>query len=237
MHHQTTLNPSTLLFSKKELVALIIPLMLEQLLNVFVGMADSIMIASVGEAAVSGVSLVDNVFILILQALTALATGGAVVIGHYLGSKDEGGARRAADQLMAFLLILSLVIMVFLYVGQDFILHGVFGAIAPDVYHHAKIYLLICAAAVPGIALYCGVAAIYRAQGDSSTPMVIALVMNAINVFGNAFLIYGLHFETAGVAIPTLLSRVVAAVLGLILPHHLLWHLCHRCQCRFHGRG
>lgn len=220
MINRITLDKSKLLFTRKALIALILPLMMEQFLTVLVGMADSIMIASVGEAAVSGVSLVDNVFILILQVLTALATGGAVVIGQYLGSRSAGEARRAAEQLMGFLFVFSLAITAFMYLGQDFILHGVFGAISDEVYGHARTYLLICSAAIPGIALYCGVAAIYRTQGDSATPMRIAIVMNAINVCGNALLIYGLHFGTAGVAIPTLASRVVAAIIGLVILRH-----------------
>ena len=205
------------LFDNRALRALIIPLLLEQLLNVAVGMADSVMVASVGEAAVSGVSLVDNVFILLIQVLTALGTGGAVIIGQYLGSRDSSGARKAAGQLIVFLLCFSLVIMGLVYLGQGFILRGVFGAIADDVYGHARTYLVICAASIPGIALYSGAAAVYRVQGDSRTPMRVALMMNAINVTGNAILIYGCHFGTAGVAIPTLVSRSAAAVAGMVL--------------------
>ncbi len=199
------------------MLVLIVPLLLEQLLNVFVGMADSVMIASVGESAVSGVSLVDNVFILLIQVMTALATGGAVIVGQYLGNKNPRLARSAADQLVTFLFIFSLAVMALVYLGQNFILRGVFGAIADDVYSHAKVYLLICAASIPAIAVYASVAAVFRTQGNSRTPMRIAIIMNIINVSGNAILIYGLHFGTAGVAIPTLVSRIVAAGIGMVL--------------------
>ena len=76
------------LFTSRDLYKLIIPLVLEQLLEVIVGMSDSIMIASVGESAVSGVSLMDNIYILLINVFTALATGGAVVVGQYMGRKD-----------------------------------------------------------------------------------------------------------------------------------------------------
>lgn len=205
------------LFSNKELAALIIPLIIEQLLAVLVGMADSIMVASVGEAAVSGVSLVDNIMVLLINIFAALATGGAVVAGQYLGQKREDNACKAANQLIWFILICSVIITAIVYSGSSFILHGVFGKIDADVMKSAKVYLLIVAASIPFIALYNGGAAVFRAMGNSKISMQVSIIMNIINVSGNAILIYGFHCGTEGVAIPTLVSRVVAAVLILLL--------------------
>ena len=205
------------LFDNRALAVLIFPLIVEQLLAVLVGMADSIMIASVGEAAVSGVSLVDNIMILFINLFSALATGGAVISGQYLGHKNEKASGQAATQLLWFILFLSLVITAGIYLGKNFILHRVFGAIDADVMRHANIYLMIVTASIPFMALYNGGAAIFRAMGNSKVSMKVSVIMNIINVAGNAVLIYGLHRGTEGVAIPTLVSRIVAAILVLVL--------------------
>lgn len=205
------------LFDNKALTALILPLIIEQFLAVLVGMADSIMIASVGEAAVSGVSLVDQVMLLIINLFGALATGGAVVAGQYLGRKNPEEADKAANQLIWFVTILAVGVMGLVYLGKNMILQGVFGQIEPDVMEYANTYLLIVTASVPFIALYNGGAAIFRTMGNSKITMTVSLIMNAINVVGNAILIYGFHCGVEGVAIPTLVSRMTAAILITVL--------------------
>ena len=205
------------LFDNKALASLILPLLVEQFLAVLVGMADSIMVASVGEAAVSGVSLVDNVMVLFINLFAALATGGAVIAGQYLGQEDRKSSGKAATQLIWFMTAVSFGIMMLIYLGKNFILHQIFGAIEADVCAHANTYLLIVAASVPFLAIYNGGAAIFRTMGNSGVSMKVSVIMNAINCGGNALLIYGLHCGTEGVAIPTLLSRAVAAVLIVIL--------------------
>lgn len=210
------IEKSRLLFDNRALAALILPLIVEQLLSVLVGMADSIMVASVGEAAVSGVSLVDNIMVLFINLFAALATGGAVIAGQYLGQKNEKQSCRAATQMVWLILIMAVIIMALIYLGKWFILHVVFGQIDAEVMGHANIYLLIVTASIPFIALYNAGAAIFRVMGNSRLPMQVAIIMNIINLAGNAILIYALHRGTEGVAIPTLVSRVTAAVLILI---------------------
>lgn len=205
------------LFDNKALVRLIIPLIIEQLLAVLVGMADSIMIANVGEAAVSGVSLVDQIMVLLINIFSALATGGAVVAGQYLGQKNAEMARKSATQLVWFITVSAVVITIIVYAGKYFILHGIFGKIEPDVMAHANTYLLIVTASIPFMAMYNGGAAIFRAMGNSGVSMRVSIIMNVINVSGNALLIYGLHRGTEGVAIPTLVSRMVAAFIIILL--------------------
>lgn len=206
-----------MMFTNKQLRQLIIPLIIEQLLSVTVGMADSVMIASVGEAAVSGVSLVDTVMVLMINIFAALATGGAVVAGQFIGHRREEDACRATDQLVIFTLILSVGVMAVMYAGQNLILNGVFGSIEADVMGHAKTYLLIVTASIPFIALYnCG-AALFRSMGNSKISMQTSMMMNAINITGNAVLIFGLKLGVAGAAIPTLVSRIAAAALIMAL--------------------
>lgn len=226
------------LFSNRELANLIGPLVIEQLLAVFVGMADSIMVANVGEAAVSGVSLVDNIMILIINIFAALATGGAVVAGQYIGRKDEKSACKAATQLVWFASLSAVAIMILVYFGKDIILNQVFGHITAEVKGHADIYLLIVTASIPFIALYNGGAAIFRAMGNSQVSMRVSLLMNAINVTGNAILVFGLRIGTAGVAIPTLISRMVAAIVITVLlcNQTRILHIERTLKIRFDGR-
>ena len=226
------------LFSNRELANLIGPLVIEQLLAVFVGRADSIMVANVGEAAVSGVSLVDNIMILIINIFAALATGGAVVAGQYIGRKDEKSACKAATQLVWFVSLSAVAIMILVYFGKDIILNQVFGHITAEVKGHADIYLLIVTASIPFIALYNGGAAIFRAMGNSQVSMRVSLLMNAINVTGNAILVFGLRIGTAGVAIPTLISRMVAAIVITVLlcNQTRILHIERTLKIRFDGR-
>ena len=205
------------LFSRNDLVRLIIPLIVDQFLQVAVGLSDSIMVARVGEAAVSGVSLVDTVMLLIINIFTALATGGAVIAGQYLGRKDLKTGCEATAQLFNFTFLFSIFIMILGYLGQNVILYHVFGKIEPEVMKDSRTYLLIVLSSIPMIAMYNAGSAIFRAMGNSNIAMKTSLLMNSINVFGNALLIFGFHRGVEGVAIPTVVSRGVACVVILIL--------------------
>lgn len=205
------------LFSRNDLVRLIIPLIVDQFLQVAVGLSDSIMVARVGEAAVSGVSLVDTVMLLIINIFTALATGGAVIAGQYLGRKDPKTGCEATAQLFNFTFLFSIFIMILGYLGQNVILYHVFGKIEPEVMKDSRTYLLIVLSSIPMIAMYNAGAAIFRTMGNSNIAMKTSLLMNSINVFGNALLIFGFHRGVEGVAIPTVVSRGVACVVILIL--------------------
>lgn len=209
--------PEGLLFSRRDVLFIIAPLVAEQFLAMFVGMADSVMIASVGEAAVSAVSLVDSISILLIQLFTALATGGAVVAGQCLGAGDQKKARRVSDQLVILILLISVGITALLFFLRRPVMNLVFGSVTPQVMGYADTYFTITLFSIPFIALYNAGAAIFRTMADSRTPMLISFLMNAVNIGGNAILIYGLGWEIEGAAIPTLLSRVVAAVVVLSL--------------------
>lgn len=200
------------LFSNQDLKKLIIPIIIEQFLAIFVGLADSIMVASVGEAAVSAVSLIDTIMILMINIFSALATGGAIVAGQALGRKKPEEGCEATEQLVLLCAISSVVIMAIVYLGKWFILHVVFGHIEADVMAGCNTYLMIVNASVPFLAVYNAGAAIFRAMGDSKTPMKMSLVMNGLNLIGNSILLYGLGWGIEGAAIPTLGSRVFAGI-------------------------
>lgn len=226
------------IFSNKTLVRLIIPLIIEQILAVAVGMADTIMISSVGESAVSGVSLVDSVVLLLINLFAALATGGAVVAGQYIGQNRNEKASKAGEQLIVFVSLISIVIMAIMYAGKNFILNVVFGAIDPDVASFANTYMLIVFASIPFIAIYNSGAALFRAMGNSKITLKTSLIMNLINVIGNATLIYGFRMGVAGVAIPTLVSRVVAAIIIIVLlrDESLTIHISKKLNYRYDGK-
>ena len=205
------------LFKNRDLVKLFIPLIIEQFLEYLVGLIDSIMVAHVGEAAVSGVSLVDFVMQLLISIFAALAMGGAVIAGQYLGKKQQDDANETANQLIWFTGIISIVVMLGIYIFKSLILHGLFGQISEDVYRNANIYLLIVAASIPFLAVYSSGAAAFRTMGNSKLPMKVMMAMNMLNLTGNAVLVYGFKMGTAGVAIPTLVSRIGTAVIILAI--------------------
>ncbi len=205
------------LFSNRDLKRLILPLIIEQFLQCFVGLADSLMVATVGEAAVSAVSLVDSVFLLLINVFAALATGGAVVAGQALGRKDDHGACKAANQLVLFVAALSVLIMIMVYVLREPLMAKVFGEIEDDVLNNCRTYLMIVALSIPFIAVYNAGAALFRSMGNSRISMITAMLMNTVNLVGNAVLIFGFHCGIEGVAIPTLISRIVGCVFILKL--------------------
>ena len=202
-------------FSNQELRKLIIPLICEQFLAILVGLADSLMVAGVSNAAVSAVSLVDSVSNLMIYIFSAFATGGAVVAGQYLGRRDEEKARWAAEQLVVVLGALSLLMMTLLYLGKNLVLTRVFGEIEADVMELTRVYYSVVMASIPFIALYNAGSALMCTMQRSYVTFRVSLIMNAINVCGNALLIYGFHLGVLGAAIPTLCARTVAAVLIL----------------------
>lgn len=206
-----------MLFSNRDLKKLILPLLVEQLLAVSVGMIDIIMVSSVGETAVSGVSLVDTIGVLIIYMLSALATGGAVISAQHLGRKDNDGANMAANQLLLSTTVLSIVIMAAALLARRPLLNLIFGNVEPAIMQDALTYFQITALSYPFLAIYNSCAALYRSMGNSKVSMKTSILMNGINIVGNAICVYGLHMGVAGVAWPTLLSRAVAALCMLLL--------------------
>lgn len=208
------------MFSRKDLTKLLGPLIVEQILAVLVGMVDVVMVAAVGEAAVSGVALVDSISLLIIQILAALATGGAVVCAQYIGKQRLVDSCRAAGQLLVITTVCSLLFATIAFAGNRHLLQLIFGQAEEAVMGNAETYFWITALSYPFLAIYNSCAALYRSMGNSKVSMMASLAMNGINVAGNAICIYGLRMGVEGVAIPTLISRVFAAVLMLFLIQH-----------------
>lgn len=204
-------------FSGRDLRRLIIPLVIEQLLAITVGLLDSVMVSQVGEAAISAVSLVDTVNVLLVNTFAALATGGAAIAGQYLGRQERDKAGHAGEQLLLFMAEASLLITLLFYLARGFVLNVVFGQVEPDVAAYANTYYLIVESSTPFLAVYSAGAALFRVMGNSKISMWVSLGMNIINAVGNALLIFGLHMGVEGVAIPTLVSRIFAAAAMVLL--------------------
>ena len=205
------------MFSRKQMIKLLAPLIVEQIMAVLVGMVDVVMVAAVGESAVSGVSLVDSISVLIIQIMGALATGGAVISAQYLGKEQPRDARKAAGQLVLVTLLLSVIIAGTALAGGRHLLGGIFGKVEQDVMDNAQTYFWITALSYPFIGLYNACAALFRSMGNSKVSMMTSFVMNMINIIGNAICVFGLKMGVAGVAWPTLISRVTAAFMMFVL--------------------
>lgn len=205
------------LFSRSDLKKLIIPLMIEQTLAISIGLFDTLMVSSCGEAAVSGVSLVDSISVLLIQILSALATGGAVVCSQYIGKKMPERAKLSAGQLMLIMLVSAGTVMIVVLFLHKFLLRWIFGQIEADVMASAEIYFIISAISYPFLGVYNAGAALFRAIGNSKISMYTSLVMNVVNISGNALLIFGFGMGVAGAATATLVARVISALVMVAL--------------------
>lgn len=205
------------IFSNHDLKILIVPLFLEQLLEVLVGVSDTFMVSYAGEAAVSGVSLVNMFNTVFIFLFSALAAGGAVVVSQYIGSRDEKNGNLSAGQLVMIAAVFSAAVTVFSLALNRQLLRVLFGEVDPDVMEACVTYLQISAYSYPAIAIYNAGAAVYRSMGKTGVTMNISLAANGINIVGNAVGVFILHAGVAGVAYPSLIARTFSAVVILIL--------------------
>lgn len=205
------------MFSNVQLKRLILPLLVEQLLVMLVGMADTVMVSSAGEAAISGVSIVNDVNNLIIAILTAIAGGGSVIVTQYLGNKDAENTKLSASQLITVSFIISLFFGIACVLFHGSILNLLYGSVEESVMENAKVYFWITALSFPFLGVYNSSAALYRSMNHTGTTMKVSILMNIINVVGNYICVYLLGMASAGVAWPTLVSRIVASIIMFTL--------------------
>ena len=210
------IDKNDLMFNNKVLFALLIPIVIEQLLNSFMGMVDTMMVSNLGSQAISGVSLVDSVNNLIVQLFSAMATGAAIICSHYIGMKDKKGANKAARQVVLTVAVIAIVITIIGLLFRRPILSFIFGKVEQEVMDNAVTYFLYTALSYPFLALFSAGSAIFRSCGNSRYPMVVSIISNLINVTGNAILMFGLNMGVAGAAISTLVSRIFCMVVIFI---------------------
>lgn len=199
------------MFSNRELKKMIIPLFLEQLLVALVGIADVFIIGFAGEAAVSGVSLVNSFNTVLIYLFTALAAGGAVVISQYIGKRENDSASETASQLLMVSALLSLILTALVLAFDEALLRLLFGRVEQAVMDACVVYLRISAYSYAALAVYNAGAALYRSVGRTSVTMYISLISNLINVVGNCIGVFVLKAGVAGVAYPSLIARIFSA--------------------------
>lgn len=214
------------LFSSRALIALIIPIIIERFLDITIGMTDTVMVASVGESAVSAVSLVDNISNLILQIMAALATGGTVIISQYLGREELRNARKASRQLLYTTVVFALALTAIAIPLRAPLLRILFGQVEAAVMEQSVVYFFLTALSYPFIAIFNSCAALFRSMGNSRISMFASLSMNLLNVIGNAIFIFSFGWGVMGAALSTLISRVLASIVMLLLlrnPNNIIY--------------
>ena len=225
------------LFSNKSLRAMIVPLFLEQLLVMLVGLADTLIVSYVGEAAVSGVSLVNQFNTIFIYLFTALASGGAVVISQYIGRRADNAAGESASQLLSFSVIFSAMAAVLILAGNERILHLMFGKVEDSVMQACITYLRISAYSYPALAVYNSGAALFRSMGKTSVTMYLSAAVNIINVIGNLIGVFVLRAGVAGVAYPSLIARIFSAAVITLLCFREKNEVVYRCKGIFQWSG
>lgn len=215
LYDKSQIDMEHLMYGRRALFALLIPVIVEQLLNSLMGMVDTMMVSNVGSAAISAVSLVDSVNNLVIQVFSALAAGATIICAQYLGKKDKEGCNRAAAQVFLTVTVISVGLTVLCVLLRRPLLTLVFGRVDEEVMSDCLIYFLLTALSYPFMALFSTGSSLYRAAGNSRFPMAVSVISNIGNVAGNAVFIFGLHMGVAGAALSTLLSRVVCTLVIL----------------------
>ena len=204
------------MFSNRLICSLLIPVVLEQLLNSIMGTADTMMVSNVGSAAISAVSLVDSINVLVIQAFSALAAGGAIVCAQYIGQRNKEKANESARQVLFIITAISVAVSLICLVFQKPLLRLIFGSVEPAVMRASETYFFYTALSFPFIAAYDSAASIFRAQDNTKGPMIISMISNVMNIAGNAVMIWVFHMGVAGAALSTLISRIFCAVVVII---------------------
>lgn len=215
LYDKNKIDYETMLYPPKAMFALLIPIVIEQLLNSFMGMVDTMMVSNVGGEAISAVSLVDSVNNLVIQVFAAMASGAAIICSQYLGHRDRDGSNRAARQVVLTVFVISVSLTAFGLIFRKPMLRFVFGQIEPGVMDKAMSYFLVTVLSYPFLALFNAGAAFFRAGGNSRFPMKVSVISNVLNIVGNAVLIFGFGMGVVGAALSTLASRAFCAVVIL----------------------
>lgn len=209
------MNEQQHIFTNKMLRNLLVPVIFEQVLNSLMGTVDTMMVSNVGSAAISAVSLVDSINVLVIQAFSALAAGGAIICSQYIGQKNHEMANKSARQVLFIITAISVAVTALCLIFRMPLLQLIFGKVEADVMIASRVYFFYTALSFPFIALYDAGASIFRSQGNTRGPMIVSVISNGINIGGNAILIWVFHMGVAGAAIATLASRVFCAVVVL----------------------
>ncbi|EOS45560.1 MATE efflux family protein [Lachnospiraceae bacterium MD335] len=212
LYDKTKIDWNNLLFDKKQLCWLILPIVIEQLLNSLMGMVDTMMVSTVESAAIPAVALVDSINNLVIQIFSAMAAGAAIICSQFIGSGDNEGSSQTARQVVLTVFVIAVSVSAVCLLGGERLLLLIFGSVEDAVMRNARSYFLITALSYPFLALFSAGAAFYRASGNAKFPTKVSVLSNVINVTGNALFLYGFHQGVAGAAFATLLARIFSTV-------------------------
>lgn len=212
IYDKTKINNKNLLFNNQKLFWLLVPIIIEQLLNSLMGMVDTMMVSTVGSEAISAVSLVDSINNLVIQIFSALSAGAVIICSRYIGSGDEKESNKTARQVVLTVFTISIVITAFCLVGGKHLLHFIFGSVEENVMKNAFSYFYITVISYPFLGLFSAGSAFYRASANAKFPTKVSVISNIINVVGNALFIYYFKWGVAGAAIATLLARILCTM-------------------------
>lgn len=205
------------MFSNKYLLILIVPLLIEVFLSVAVGMADTMMVAQDSEASVAGVSSINTIQNLFVFLFQAFATGGAIIASQYIGKGDKERACFSSKQLMNISFIASIAISIAMLVFRAWIINLVYGDLEDDVYECALSYFVPILLSMPFFAMQSSANAICRTMGKSMITMVVSLIVNIVNIAGNAIFLFSFNMGAMGVGLASLISRIIGATIMCIV--------------------
>lgn len=212
LYDRKQIERGKLLFDNKALFWLLLPIIIEQLLNSLMGMADTMMVSTVGSEAISAVALVDSINNLVIQIFSAMASGAAIICSQYIGSGNQKESSRAAGQVVLTVLVVSSFLTMSCAWGGEALLRLIFGTVEASVMRNALVYFMITVMSYPFLGLFSAGAAFYRASGNAKFPTKVSVISNLINITGNALFLYGFQWGVAGAAFATLMARIFSTV-------------------------
>ena len=209
------------LFTNKQLLWLILPIVIESALSMSLGMIDGVMAShaktGTAEDILAAITQVDQISSLLIQLLSAFAAGGAILTSQLLGAGKTEEANRSAKQLAVIMLLISVVLMALCMALNRPILQLLFGEQPKETMDYASQYFMIMAASYPFLALFNCCAALLRAQRKSMNTLLSGAISFFLNIGFNAIFIYWAKLEVVGVALGTLLARIFPAFFTLFL--------------------
>lgn len=211
--------PNNALFNKDDLRRIYYPLLMETLLSVTVGIADTMMVSQAGEAAVSGVSCFNTIQVFLVSLFSAFGTGGSVIVGQLIGMGNEKRARFASKELIYLALAVSLFVAFIFFSFKESVMRLIYGSVEEDVFKAAIEYSIPIILSLPFMALSSSLTAIFRAQGKTKSTMIVSTIANVVNIIGNAVFLVIFKMGAFGVGLSTLISRIIMAIIFLVLVH------------------
>ncbi|MBB5182094.1 MATE family efflux transporter [Catenisphaera adipataccumulans] len=203
----------------KKMIRFMMPVLGALVLQAMYGAVDLLVVGRFGSTAgLSAVSTGSSILNLVTFVITGLAMGVTVSIGHFLGERHPekiSGLLGATIALFAVIAVVLCVIMVGFARPIAQLMQAPAEALDLTVQ-----YIRICGAGIYFIVAYNVIAAIFRGFGDSQTPMKFVFVACLVNVFGDLFLVAGLHMNVAGAAIATVTAQAISVVIGIIMMKH-----------------